>query len=47
MSKMVHCNISPYVYGKRVSIVCDYVQPKALMSISIVVGIHAAIWGDL
>ena len=45
--KMIHCSILTYVCGKRVSIVHDCVQPKALMIISIAVGIHAAIWSDL
>ena len=44
---VIHCSILPYVCGKRVSIIHDYVQLKALMIISIVVGIHATIWGDL
>ena len=47
MSQMIHCNILSYVCGKRVSIIPNYVQPKALMIISIAVGIHATIWGDL
>ena len=45
--KMIHRSILTCVCGKRLSIVHDCVQPKALMIISIAVGIHTAIWGDL
>ena len=47
MSKMIHCSILSYVCRKRVNIIHNYVQPKALMVISIAVGIYAAIWSDL
>ena len=35
------------IYGKKVSILHDCIQPNAFIIISMAVGIHIVIWGDL
>ena len=48
ISKLIHCNLSSLMsVGNKSSILYDCVQPKAQVTIPMVVSMHAIIWGDL